>query len=151
MDNRPVAIIKVLSMNDVGETGGHQAGILVPKGGEVLKFFPDLGCKEKNPRVAMYFMDEGGKEWKLNFIYYNNKFFDEKGTRNEYRLTGMTAYFRENCLKAGDTVTLMHGSDGMDLIRYKRNENVNIKMTAAEGGQVRKRLVLGNNWKVIDC
>lgn len=151
MDNRPVAITKILSMNDTGETGGHQAGILIPKGGEVLKFFPDLGCEEKNPRCAMYFSDEVGKEWKLKFIYYNNKFFDEKGTRNEYRLTGMTAYFRENGLKAGDTVTLLHGADGTDLIRYKRNTDVNIRLTTTDDGQVKKRLVLGSNWKVIDC
>lgn len=151
MNNEPGAITKVLSMNDTGETGGHQAGILIPKGGEVLKFFPDLGCEEKNPRVAMYFTDEAGKEWKLNFIYYNNKFFDKNGTRNEYRLTGMTAYFRENGLKAGDTVTLIHGSDGTDYIQYKRRTNVNIKLSIAEDGQIKKRLVLGSNWKVIDC
>lgn len=151
MENRPGAITKVLSMNDTGETGGHQAGILIPKVGEVLRFFPDLGCEEKNPRVAMYFTDEAGKEWKLNFIYYNNKFFDVKGTRNEYRLTGMTAYFRENGLKAGDTVTLIHGTEGTDLIRYKRSENANIKMVTTESGQSKKRLVLGSNWKVIDC
>ena len=151
MNNEPGAITKVLSMNDTGETGGHQAGILIPKGGEVLKFFPDLGCEEKNPRVAMYFTDEAGKEWKLNFIYYNNKFFDKNGTRNEYRLTGMTAYFRENGLKAGDTVTLIHGDDGTDYIQYKRRMNVNIKLSVTEDGQIKKRLVLGSNWKVIDC
>ena len=151
MNDKPSAITKVLSMNDTGETGGHQAGILIPKGGEVLRFFPDLGCAEKNPRVAMYFTDEAGKEWKLNFIYYNNKFFDQKGTRNEYRLTGMTAYFRENGLKAGDTVTLIHGSDGIDYIQYKRNMNVNVKLSVDESGKTKKRLVLGTNWKVIDC
>ena len=151
MNDNPSAITKVLSMNDTGETGGHQAGILVPKGGEVLRFFPDLGCVEKNPRVAMYFTDEAGKVWKLNFIYYNNKFFDQKGTRNEYRLTGMTAYFRENGLKAGDTVTLIHGSDGIDYIQYKRNMNVNVKLSVDESGKTKKRLVLGTNWKVIDC
>ena len=43
MDNRPKAITKTLSLNDSGETGGHQAGICVPKGGDVLIFFPDLG------------------------------------------------------------------------------------------------------------
>lgn len=151
MKNRPVAITKILSMNDTGETGGHQAGILIPKNGEVLNFFPDLGCTEKNPRVAIYFMDEAGKEWKLNFIYYNNKFFDEKGTRNEYRLTGMTAYFRENGLHAGDTVTLIHGKDGMELIRYKRNRSINVGLSSTEDGTLKRRLVLGSNWKIIDC
>lgn len=149
--SRPAAITKVLSMNDTGETGGHQAGILVPKGGDVLRFFPDLGNEEKNPRTSMYFRDESGKTWKLNFIYYNNRFFDEKGTRNEYRLTGMTAFFRQNSLKAGDSITLMHLPDGTDEIRYKRNSSPNIKVTTTENGQVKKRLVLSTDWKVIEC
>ena len=150
MTDRPAAITKTLSMNDTGETGGHQAGICVPKGGEVLRFFPDLGNTEKNPRVAMYFRDEAGKTWKLNFIYYNNRFFDEHGTRNEYRLTGMTAFFRENALKAGDTITLIHLPDGTDEIRYKRSTAPIIKINTTENGQVRKRLVVGSDWKVID-
>lgn len=149
--SRPAAITKVLSMNDTGETGGHQAGILVPKGGDVLRFFPDLGNEEKNPRTAMYFRDESGKTWKLNFIYYNNRFFDKKGTRNEYRLTGMTAFFRQNSLKAGDSITLVHLSDGTDEIRYKRNSSPNIKVTTTEDGQVKKRLILSTDWKVIEC
>ena len=149
--SRPAAITKVLSMNDTGETGGHQAGILVPKGGDVLRFFPDLGNEEKNPRTSMYFRDESGKTWKLNFIYYNNRFFDEKGTRNEYRLTGMTAFFKQNSLKAGDSITLMHLPDGTDEIRYKRNSSPNIKVTMTENGQVKKRLVLSTDWKVIEC
>ena len=149
--SRPAAITKVLSMNDTGETGGHQAGILVPKGGDVLRFFPDLGNEEKNPRTSMYFRDESGKTWKLNFIYYNNRFFDEKGTRNEYRLNGMTAFFRQNSLKAGDSITLVHLPDGTDEIRYKRNSSPNIKVTTTENGQVKKRLVLSTDWKVIEC
>lgn len=151
MENRPTAITKILSMNDTGETGGHQAGILIPRGGDVLKFFPDLGCEEKNPRVSMYFTDEAGKEWKLNFIYYNNKFFDKNGTRNEYRLTGMTAYFRENGLKAGDMVILLHKTSGTDIIQYKRSAATNIKTIVTEDSQIKKRLLLGSNWKVIDC
>ena len=151
MNDRPIAITKVLSLNDTGETGGHQAGILVPKGGDVLRFFPDIGNEEKNPRAAMYFVDQAGKTWKLNFIYYNNKFFDPKGTRNEYRLTGMTAYFRENGLHAGDRITLMHRSDGTDTIEYQRNIALNIKMMESSNGQMKKRLVIGSEWKVIDC
>ena len=152
MNDRPVAITKVLSMNDTGETGGHQAGILVPKGGEILKFFPDLGNKEKNPRVVMYFLDDSGKTWKLNFIYYNNKFFDSKGTRNEYRLTGMTAFFRENDLHAGDSITLKHLADGTDHISYGRFIMPTIKKMETDDGQTKKRLVIGGtDWKVIDC
>ena len=151
MIDRPTAITKVLSMNDTGETGGHQAGICVPKNGDVLRFFPDLGCDEKNPRVSMYFMDEGGKTWKMNFIYYNNKFFDAKGTRNEYRLTGMTAFFRENGLKAGDSISLIHQEDGTDQIRYRRATKAELEITTDEYGNTRKKLKLGSDWRVIDC
>ncbi len=150
MINGPAAITKILSLNDTGETGGHQAGILVPKGGDVLRFFPDLGNSEKNPRVAMYFVDEAGKTWKLNFIYYNNKFFDARGTRNEYRLTGMTAFFRENGLKAGDTITLIHHPDGTDRIQYRRSIAPKVKVMESADGQVKKRLIIGSDWKVID-
>ena len=148
---KPRAITKVLSLNETGETGGHQAGICVPKGGDVLRFFPDLGNEEKNPRVAMYFVDPSGKTWKMNFIYYNNKFFDPKGTRNEYRLTGMTAFFRENGLKAGDSITLFHRDDGTDTIEYKRYIAPTVKMMETTDGLIKKRLVIGSDWKVIDC
>ena len=47
MKNKPKAITKTLSLNDSGETGGHQAGICVPKGGDILRFFPDLGNEKK--------------------------------------------------------------------------------------------------------
>lgn len=151
MEDKPKAITKVLSLNDSGETGGHQAGILIPKAGDVLRFFPDLEEGEKNPRVALYFMDDTGKEWKFNFIHYNNKFFDKKGTRNEYRLTGMTAFFRENSLKAGDIITLIHEKDDNYIIRYKRSRTLNMKIVSAEDGTEKKRLILGSNWKVIEC
>ncbi|WP_444659089.1 EcoRII N-terminal effector-binding domain-containing protein [Caproiciproducens sp. R2] len=146
MSNRPKSITKNLSLNDTGETGGHQAGMLIPKGGDVLRFFPTLGKDEKNPRTSMYFYDENGKAWKLNFIYYNGKFYG--GTRNEYRLTGMTAFFRENGLKAGDTITLTHENDN-DVICYKRQAQPVVKEIHNEKGQINKRIVLGSSWKVI--
>ena len=151
MIDKPKAITKVLSLNDTGETGGHQAGILVPKGSKVLCFFPELGNEEKNPRTSMYFDDETGKTWKLNFIYYNNKFFDPHGTRNEYRLTGMTAYFRENALHAGDSITLTRKQDGTNTISYHREQKIDVRVVDSKSGQVRKRLVIGTGWKVIDC
>lgn len=150
-NDKPRAITKTLSLNDSGETGGHQAGICVPKGGEVLRFFPDLENEQKNPRVSLYFTDDCGKEWKFNFIYYNNKFFDSKGTRNEYRLTGMTAFFRENGLKAGDEITLIHSEDDTYQIQYRRQVNAAVTVIKTEDGKERKRLKLGSDWKVIDC
>ena len=84
-----VKVTKLLSANDTGETGGHQAGICVPKRQEILSFFPTLDSRTKNPRMTIVFhCMNSGEKWTFNYIYYNNKFFG--GTRNEYRLTGMT-------------------------------------------------------------
>jgi hypothetical protein len=97
------AIEKILSANDTGETGGHQAGICVPKAENILSFFPPLNPELKNPRQVLDIKDDAGTFWSFNFIYYNNRFFG--GTRNEYRLTGMTAFFREFNLKDGDKIS----------------------------------------------
>ena len=96
MITRTNAIEKMLSRNDTGETGGHQAGILIPKKPEILSFFPSLNSEEKNPRLLITFHDHMGEQWSFYFIYYNNKFFG--GTRNEYRLTGMTKYLNHQIL-----------------------------------------------------
>jgi Restriction endonuclease EcoRII, N-terminal len=132
----PRAIEKTLSANDTGETGGHQAGILVPKGGGVLSFFPRLDPTMKNPRAVIDVMDDAGRDWALRFIYYNNRFFG--GTRNEYRLTGMTAFFREFNLKAGDKVILIRESPRRTRITFKRARSAT------------KVLRLSVTWKIID-
>lgn len=94
---------KVLSANDTGATGGHQAGILVPKGQvELVESLPYLDPRIKNPDHWIHCVDERQEEWKFRYVYYNNKLHDEKGTRNEYRLTHMTKYFRSVAAKAGD-------------------------------------------------
>jgi hypothetical protein len=133
---QPSAIEKTLSANDIGETGGHQAGILVPKQGGVLSFFPHLDAKIKNPRSVLDVIDDDQHEWTFSFIYYNNRFFG--GTRNEYRLTGMTAFFRRFNLKTGDKVILRHDSPRVIRITFKRAQ--------AQG----KVLKLSTNWKVIN-
>lgn len=136
---RPKSISKVLSSNDTGETGGHQAGMLIPKGGEVLEFFPALNGEEKNPRTYLYFIDDVNKRWKFNFIYYNNKFFG--GTRNEYRLTGMTAYIRQNNLKTGDTIVLSRDDNGILSIRCERQNSTSSSIP---------KLVITGTWKVVN-
>lgn len=135
---RPKSISKVLSSNDTGETGGHQAGMLIPKGGEILEFFPALNGEEKNPRTYLYFIDDVNRRWKFNFIYYNNKFFG--GTRNEYRLTGMTAYIRQNNLKTGDTIVLSRDDTGILSIRCERQNTTD---------STTPKLVITGTWKVV--
>jgi hypothetical protein len=82
-------------------------GILVPKTGAILEFFPILQANLKNPRRSIVFFDEDEGRIELYFIYYNNNKFG--GTRDEYRLTGLTRYMRERGLRLGDV--LLFGSD----------------------------------------
>lgn len=133
------AIEKILSANDTGETGGHQAGICVPKSPHILSFFPVLNGKLKNPREVLDITDDSGRVWAFAFIYYNNRFFG--GTRNEYRLTGMTAFFRDFNLKAGDKIMLRRVSARSASITFKR----------ASDSVVGNVLKLSTTWKVIDA
>jgi hypothetical protein len=94
---------KTLSANDVGATGTHQAGILVPKANlELLEFFPKLSPEVKNPDAWLECVDANGVKRKFRFVYYNNKLHDCAGTRNEYRITYMTSFFRDSAAKEGD-------------------------------------------------
>jgi len=94
---------KQLSANDVGATGGHQGGILVPKAEEeLLAFLPPLDPAIKNPDAWIECIDEFGVTRRLRLVYYNNKLHDPKGTRNEYRITYLTTYFRHVGAEQGD-------------------------------------------------
>lgn len=134
------AISKILSANDTGDTGAHQAGILVPKNPEILSFFPPLDNSEKNPRYHLPFYDDSDARWEFAFIYYNNKYFG--GTRNEFRLTRMTPFMRQNDLKPGDELILEREDKGKRRVRYKRNR----KSGMGNDGVLR----LGSEWKVIE-
>lgn len=138
MITRTNAIEKMLSRNDTGETGGHQAGILIPKKPEIQSFFPELNNEEKNPRFLISFHDHMGEQWSFSFIYYNNKFFG--GTRNEYRLTGMTRYMNAYNLKSGDTLTLSRDVNGFYSVKYQKD---GVKKTGSGP------LKLSHSWKVV--
>lgn len=129
-------IEKTLSANDTGETGGHQAGILVPKLPEILGFFPYLDPGIKNPRSILDMVDDIGHEWTFNYIYYNNKL--SGGTRNEYRITGMTKFFHEFDIRAGCTLIFKKISFGSYRITYRRILSD------------QKVIKLSDVWKIID-
>lgn len=87
---------KTLSANDVGATGGHQGGVLIPKKEfDLLAMLPQLDPSIKNPNAVLECMDENGSARIFRYVYYNNRLHDPTGTRNEYRITGMTRYFRD--------------------------------------------------------
>ncbi|KAA0968187.1 hypothetical protein FPY71_17845 [Aureimonas fodinaquatilis] len=132
-------IAKVLSANDTGETGGHQAGILVPREERLLSFFPRLDPVQYNPRCHLNFVDDGGTFREFAFIYYNNKFFD--GTRNEYRLTRMTKYIRQANLVPGDEIILVRDDDDRYRITHKRKQ---------QAERAKGVLKLGTGWRVIE-
>lgn len=117
---------KTLSANDVGATGGHQGGILVPKSeGELLAFLPPLDPSVKNPDAWIVCIDEGGSLRRFRFVYYNNKLHDPAGTRNEYRITYMTGYFREMRARERDTFEISRGEgDTNYAIRIVRPKEV---------------------------
>lgn len=136
-------ISKVLSANDCGETGGHQAGLLIPRQERILSFFPVLDASGLNPRVHLQFEDDAGRFWNFAFIYYNNRLFG--GTRNEFRLTRMTQYIREAGLATGDEVVMHRDGDGNYSISYRRLNEQTSSVSDAEETVIR----LGNSWKII--
>jgi hypothetical protein len=98
---RPV-FAKLLSANDTGATGSHQAGICVPKSDpELLAFFPPLDAAQLNPDCWLLCEDESGTEWRLRYIYYNNRLHGQ-GTRNEYRITHLTRFLKLDGAMEGD-------------------------------------------------
>lgn len=106
--------LKVLSANDVGSTGGHQGGILIPKGEtQLLAILPRLNPKIKNPDAWLECVDDAGQALRFRFVYYNNKLHDENGTRNEFRVTHMTKWFRDNGAREGDEFRISLMSDKM--------------------------------------
>lgn len=158
-NERPRAITKVLSRNDTGETGGHQAGILIPKNPTILAFFPRLDSSIKNPRVRILFSDPLRSQWRFSFIYYNNNFFG--GTRNEYRLTSMTSFMRSHNLKAGDRIVLLRNDDEVYSLSYERERpNARPSVVRDQRGEYKVDfgpdeerpglLRLGSSWKIID-
>jgi hypothetical protein len=138
-DQHTIRIAKILSANDTGDTGGHQAGVLVPKEKEILDFFPSLDAGTLNPRVHLVFRDDVGERWEFAFIYYNNRLFG--GTRNEYRLTRMTNYIRTHRLRPGDRVMLERDPEHRYFISYERQTPSTKRMDGV--------LRLGANWIVI--
>jgi hypothetical protein len=138
-------IRKKLSANDVGTTGGHQAGILVPKEDRILSFFPKLDKTVKNPRMKLVFFERTNRErWEFNFIYYNKKLFGE-GTRNEYRLTGMTKFMRAINAKVGDSLIFSRDENDSFEVDIIRENNGTTLTTDGD------TLILSGGWTVIQA
>ena len=130
---------KTLTANDTGETGGHQAGIHIPKSQtELLALLPYLDPTRKNPDAWLEITDETGVTWRFRYIHYNNKFHDKGGTRDEYRITHMTKYFRAVGAVEGDIMTISGtpGSHGYTISVRKADGSQDLR----SDGPVRIRL-----------
>lgn len=115
-------LFKVLSRNDTGETGGHQSGISTPKNVASSSIFPKMSKLILNPRRDVTFTDEGGKEWNLQYIYYNDKYHGKPAGKchDEFRLTCTNAYIREHNIKSGDQIWFAIDEDGKRFIGFLR-------------------------------
>ncbi|ULC58207.1 ATP-binding protein [Flaviramulus sp. BrNp1-15] len=84
------SFIKFASANDAGKTGGHQAGIYIPK--NVISMFPEINGprgENRNEIVTVKWEDEVEEESKL--IYYGK-------AKNEYRITRLGRGIKFNSL-----------------------------------------------------
>lgn len=75
-----ISFTKYITANDVGATGGHQAGFHIHKNSWKL-FFDSPGVKGRNKDKYITIKWQDDFETESRFIYYG------VGTRNEYRLT----------------------------------------------------------------
>lgn len=110
---------KLLTANDTGASGAHQAGIHIPKSQkELIDFLPPLDPAIKNPDAWLECEDETGQSWRFRYIHYNNRLHDSGGTRDEYRLTHMTGYLRAVGARPGDLLSIS-GEPRSGLLRIK--------------------------------
>lgn len=135
--------MKTLSANDVGTTGGHMGGILVPKGdGELLAFLPPLDPNLLNPSAWIECDTPDGTVLRLRFIYYNNRFHTPGGTRNEYRITWLTKFLRSADAREGDAFEISR-TEGQDRYQISVIPVSRVEAVEDDVGSVRIRLTTG--------
>ena len=138
-------LIKVLTPNDLGLTGGHQAGIHVPREMETIGFFPPLDETVINPRALINFVtDAVPSSLPLTFVHYNGKLFGTS-TRHEYRLTGLTRYFRQIAASVGDELELCTETPGVYSLATRRKSDIGQPSMSDDSDIV----VLSGMWKTI--
>lgn len=98
-----IVLRKVLTRNDVGDTGSHQMGIHVPK--LLAPLMPKLDERIENPDCVIEVETSLGRfSWR--YIHYNRKLF-AKGTRDEYRLLLVADFLRAAAPSTGDALELV--------------------------------------------
>ncbi len=140
----PVEIHKVLSANDVGLTGGHQSGILVPKSIIKTDFFPALPKEIANPRTRVALSDAGEDiELVATLIYYNGREMGHS-TRSEFRLTGIASYLKKLNAKVGDTLVFKSTNNPRSFAVTLHHQGSNIQVSEDV-----VRISLSGNWTTL--
>jgi hypothetical protein len=135
-----IRFVKILSANDVGATGAHMAGIAIPKGNHgLIGFLPKLDPSKLNPSEEIDCETDSGEVLRLRYVYYNNKMHVPKGTRNEYRITHLTAFLRNCGAKEGDSFEISRASP-KGLYRIRVIPKGQASQQVVDDGPVRIRL-----------
>jgi len=101
-DRHSIRVAKALSRNELGLTGSHQAGVLVPKSSPLLDLLPLLNSAEANPSTLIKFdCPQLGEVLQVRYVHYNSKLLGT-GTRNEHRLTRLGRLFARSGASPGD-------------------------------------------------
>ena len=139
-----IKVWKTLSRNDTGETNSHQSGISIIKDIARAGVFPILTTETLNPRTDVCFCDENGKKWNFKYIYYNDLFFgkDKSKGHDEFRLTCVKDFIRENNIIAGDEIWFAINENGERIIGFNRQNNLE-----DENDDV---IVIRKGWKMIN-
>ena len=120
-------VFKILSRNDVGETGSHQSGMSIPKKVMETGIFPKLGTTILNPRRVVEFYEEDDTRWEFQFIYYNDLFFGKPRNKahDEYRLTCIIDLIRKNKIKSGDEIYFYVDEQGKRRVGFLKHHSSN--------------------------
>lgn len=109
---------KVLTANELGVTGSHQAGIYIPKSSEWGKLFGELETRAVNPEKEIeVWIPATGECHQLRYVYFNGALVGTS-TRDEYRLTsGVTSiadFVKSLSARSGDLLEFRRvpGKDG---------------------------------------
>lgn len=118
-------LYKILSRNDTGETNSHQSGISIPKRVAKSGIFPILGTEKLNPRTDVEFYDESKNLWKFQYIYYNDIYWGKPASKghDEFRMTCVKDYIRENNIKAGDSIWFSIDENKIRHIGFEKKED----------------------------
>jgi len=109
-DDKPIRITKSLTRNELGLTGSHQAGVLVPKSSQLHGYLAELDELEMNPSAIVEFeCPQLGRVISARYVHYNSRLLG-RGTRDEYRLTRLGDFLSQVRARPGDLLVFTFNS-----------------------------------------